>query len=145
MAQQTIEPTTALVGYQVREADGRTVVGEVEGVRPSGIRPSGIRPSGIRPSGIRPSCIRIHKIPGHPRRAGHLPAEAIADVERATDTIRLRDGIRLAAILDAPEPPAGDPEGWHMSGDWWADLLGHYGLFDAEGRGSEPFLHPDQK
>jgi len=130
MAQQTIEPTTALVGYQVREADGRTVVGEVEGVRPSGIRPSGIR---------------IHKIPGHPRRAGHLPAEAIADVERATDTIRLRDGIRLAAILDAPEPPAGDPEGWHMSGDWWADLLGHYGLFDAEGRGSEPFLHPDQK
>ena len=125
MATRSIEPTTALVGYQVREADGRTVMGEVEGVRPSGIR--------------------IHKIPGHPRRAGHLPAEAIADVERATDTIRLRDGIRLAAILDAPEPPAGDHEGWHMSGDWWADLLGHYGLFDAEGRGDEPFLHPDQK
>ena len=130
MAQQTIEPTTALVGYQVREADGRTVVGEVEGVRPSGIRPSGIR---------------IHKIPGHPRRAGHLPAEAIADVERATDTIRLRVEDRREADPVAPEPPAGDPEGWHMSGDWWADLLGHYGLFDAEGRGSEPFLHPDQK
>ena len=125
MAQQTIEPTTALVGYQVREADGRTVVGEVEGVRPSGIR--------------------IHKIPGHPRRAGHLPAEAIADVERATNTIRLREGIRLAAVLDAPEPPDGSREGWHLSGDRWADLLGHYGLFDAEGRGDEPFLHPDQK
>ena len=32
-----------------------------------------------------------------------------------------------------------------MSGGWWADLLGHSGLFDPEGRGSEPFLHPDQK
>jgi hypothetical protein len=125
MATRTIEPTTALVGYQVREADGRTVVGEVEGVRPSGIR--------------------IHKIPGHPRRAGHLPAEALAGVDRATDTVRLREGIRLSEIIDAPDPPPGDPEGWRMSGDWWADLLGHYGLFDAEGRGAEPFLHPDQK
>ena len=125
MTHGTIEPTTALVGYQVREADGRTVVGDVQGVRPSGIR--------------------IHKIPGHPRRAGHLPAEAIAHVDRATDTIRLREGIRLADILDAPAPPDDRPEGWHMSGGWWADLLGHYGLFDAEGRGSEPFLHPDQK
>ena len=125
MAPQTIEPTTALVGYQVREADGRTVVGDVEGVRPSGIR--------------------IHKIPGHLRRAGYLPAEAIAHVDRATNTIRLRDGIRLAEIMDAPAPPDDRPEGWHLSGDWWADLLGHYGLFAAEGRGSEPFLHPDQK
>ncbi len=125
MTRTTIEPTTALVGYQVREADGRTVVGEVDGVRPSGIR--------------------VHKIPRHRGHVGHLPAEAIATVDRATNTIRLVDGIRLAAILDAPEPPDVSREGWHLSGDWWADLLGHYGLFDAEGRGSEPFLHPDQK
>lgn len=125
MTRTTIEPTTALVGYQVREADGRTVVGEVDGVRPSGIR--------------------VHKIPHNRGRVGHLPAAAIATVDRATNTIRLVDGIRLAAILDAPEPPDTSREGWHLSGDWWADLLGHYGLFDAEGRGSEPFLHPDQK
>ncbi len=125
MTRTTIEPTTAMVGYQVREADGRTVVGEVDGVRPSGIR--------------------VHKIPHHRGRAGYLPAEAIATVDRATNTIRLGDGIRLAAILDAPDPPDPSREGWHLSGDWWADLLGHYGLFDAEGRGSEPFLHPDQK
>ena len=125
MTRTMIEPTTALVGYQVREADGRTVVGEVDGIRPSGLR--------------------IHKIPRHRGRVGYLPAEAIATVDRATNTIRLRDGIRLAAILDAPAPPHEGREDWHLSGDWWADLLGHYGLFDAEGRGSEPFLHPDQK
>ncbi len=125
MTHKTIEPTTALVGYQVREADGRTVVGEVDGVGPSGFR--------------------IHKIPHHRGRAGYLPAEAIATVNRATNTIRLVNEIRVAGILDAPEPPDGSREGWHLSGDWWADLLGHYGLFDAEGRGSEPFLHPDQK
>jgi len=125
MTHTMIEPTTALVGYQVREADGRTVIGEVDGVRPSGIR--------------------VHKIPRHRRREGYLPAQAIAAVDRATNTIRLREGIRLDAVLEAPEPPDGSREGWHLSGDWWADLLGHYGLFDAEGRGSEPFLHPDQK
>lgn len=125
MTHTTIEPTTAMVGYQVREADGRTVVGEVEGVRPSGLR--------------------IHKIPHHRRETGYLPAEAIATVDRATNTIGLVDGIALAAILEAPDPPDGSSEGWHLSGDWWADLLGHYGLFDPEGRGSEPFLHPDQK
>ncbi|MGE0027136.1 MAG: hypothetical protein AB7O78_05595 [Thermoleophilia bacterium] len=125
MTRTAIEPTTAMVGYQVREADGRTVAGEVDGVRPSGIR--------------------IHKIPHQRGRVGYVPVEAIATVDRATNTIRLRDGIRLAAILDAPEPPRGSGEDWHLSGDWWADLLGHYGLYDAEGRGSEPFLHPGQK
>jgi hypothetical protein len=125
MTQTMIEPTTAMVGYQVREADGRTVIGEVHDVRPSGIR--------------------VHKIPHHRRQEGYLPAAAIAAVDRATNTVRLREGIRLDGILDAPEPPDGSREGWHLSADWWADLLGHYGLFDAEGRGSEPFLHPDQK
>jgi hypothetical protein len=125
MTYTTIEPTTSMVGYQVREADGRTVVGEVEGVRRSGIR--------------------VHKIPHHRGHVGYLPAEAIATVDRVTNTIRLTDGIRLADILDAPEPPDASREGWHLSGDWWADLLGHYGLFDPEGRSSEPFLHPDQK
>ena len=121
----TIEPSTSMIGYQVREADGRTVVGEVDGVRPSGFR--------------------IHKIPHHRREHGYLPAEAIATVDRVTNTIRLVDGIPRAAILEAPEPPDGTGEDWHLSRDWWADLLGHYGLFDAEGRGSEPFLHPDQR
>ena len=125
MSSQTIELTTALVGYQAREADGRTVIGEIQGVRPNGVR--------------------IHKIPGHARHAGYLPAEAIERVERTTDTIVLRPGIGLAEVLDAPPPPDESPDGWHMSRDWWADLIGHYGLYDAEGRGSEPFLHPDQK
>lgn len=125
MTHTTIEPSTSMVGYQVREADGRTVVGEVDGVRPSGFR--------------------IHKIPHHRRATGYLPAAAIATVDRVTNTIRLVDGIRRDAILEAPDPPDGSPEAWHRSDDWWADLLGHYGLYDAEGRGSEPFLHPDQR
>ena len=48
-------------------------------------------------------------------------------------------------MLDAPPPPDERPDGWHASDDWWADLLGHYGLYDSEGKGSEPFLHADQK
>ena len=125
MTHTTIEPSTSMVGYQVREADGRTVVGEVDGVRPSGFR--------------------VHKIPHHRHEHGYLPAAAIATVDRVTNTIRLVDGIRRDAILEAPDPPDGSPEAWHRSDDWWADLLGHYGLYDAEGRGSEPFLHPDQR
>lgn len=115
---------TMVVGYQVRGADG-AVVGEVQGVRPRGLR--------------------LHKIPGHARHAGYLPAEAIARVDTAMDTIMLRTGITLDAILDAPAPPDEGPDSWHVSGDWWADLLGHYGLFEPEGRAGEPFLHADQK
>ena len=113
------------MGYQARTLDGTTVVGEVEGVRPTGVR--------------------IHKIPGHPGHAGYLPAEAIARIDEPTNTVFLVEGIGPEQVLDAPPPPDESPEGWHKSADWWADLLGHYGLFDSEGRGSEPFLHADQK
>lgn len=116
--------TTAVVGYQVRTAD-RTIVGEVQGVRPRGLR--------------------LHKIPGHARHSGYLPGEAIARVDSATDTVELRTGIQLEAILDAPAPPDEGLDSWHVSDDWWADLLGHYGLFEPEGRTNEPFLHADQK
>jgi hypothetical protein len=37
------------------------------------------------------------------------------------------------------------PDDWHTSDDWWADLLGHFGLFDAAGKGNEPLLHPAQR
>ena len=121
----TTTPSVRLVGYQTRIHDGTTVVGEIEGVRPKGVR--------------------IHKIPGHPGHAGYLPAEAIARIHEATNTVFLVEGIGPEQVLDAPPPPDESPEGWHKSADWWADLLGHYGLFDSEGRGSEPFLHPDQK
>lgn len=122
---ETLGLTTAVVGYQAREAGGGTVVGEVQGVRPRGVR--------------------IHKIPGHPRHHGYLPAEAIARIDRSTNTLFLTPGIGVAEVLDAPPPPDERPDGWHASDDWWADLLGHYGLYDSEGKGSEPFLHADQK
>jgi hypothetical protein len=114
-----------LVGYQVRTSGGATVVGEIEGVRPNGVR--------------------VHKIPDHPRRAGYLPAEAMATIDDATNTVLLVEGIDRAQVVDAPPPPDEAPDGWRKSDDWWADLLGHYGLFESEGRGSEPFLHADQK
>jgi len=120
-----IELTTSLVGYQARSADGRQSFGEIQGVRPRGVR--------------------IHKIPGNRRHAGYLPAEMIARVDSATDTVFLRPGIELSQVVDAPPPPDESLDGWHMSNDWWADLLGHYGLYDAEGRSSEPYLHPDQR
>ena len=121
----TLTPTIRLVGYQVRTSDGTTVIGEIEGVRPNGVR--------------------IHRIPGHAGHAGYLPASAIERIEEPTNTVVLVAGVDLGRVLDAPPPPDESPDGWHKSPDWWADLLGHYGLFDSEGRGSEPFLHPDQK
>lgn len=122
---RTAQIDVGIVGYQVRTADGTSVLGEVEGVREHGIR--------------------IHKIPGHARRAGYLPMGAIARIDPATNTINLTPGLDAARIVDAPPPPDESPDGWRKSGDWWADLLGHYGLFESEGRGSEPFLHPDQR
>lgn len=115
----------ALVGYQARTADGATVVGEIEGVRPHGVR--------------------IHKIPGHHGHAGYLPEAAIRLIHRPTNTVFLMPGIGVDQVVDAPPPPDESPDGWHKSSDWWADLLGHYGLFESEGRTSEPFLHADQR
>ena len=66
-------------------------------------------------------------------------------VDEATDTIFLAEGVTIEKVLDAPPPPDESADGWHKSNEWWADLLGHYGLYESEGRGSEPFLHPNQK
>lgn len=114
-----------VVGYQVRSADGSAVIGEIEGVRPRGIR--------------------IHKLTGHPHRAGYVPEEMIGTVEASTNTVLLAPGIGVEQVVEAPPPPDESPDGWHMSNEWWADLLGHYGLFAPEGRTSEPYLHADQK
>ena len=114
-----------VVGYQVRSTDGAAVIGEVEGVRPHGIR--------------------IHNLPGHRGRAGYLPDEMVGRVNRPANTLFLVAGIGVEQVVNAPPPPDESPDGWHKSTDWWADLLGHYGLFASEGRGSEPFLHPDQR
>lgn len=121
----TIAGSMKWVGYQARTSDGATVVGEIEGARPEGVR--------------------IHKIPGHAGHTGYLPASAIAGIEGSTNTVFLVSGVGLEQVLDAPPPPDESPDGWHKSADWWADLLGHYGLFDSEGRGNEPLLHADQK
>jgi hypothetical protein len=121
----TTELSIRLVGYQVRTMGGSEVVGEVEGVRAHGLR--------------------IHKIPGHPGSRGYLPAEAVTWVADATNTIFVAQGITADLVEGAPPPPYEDPEDWHKSDEWWADLLGHYGLFESEGRKSEPFLHPDQR
>jgi hypothetical protein len=115
------ELSIRLVGYQVRTLGQASVVGEVEAVRDRGLR--------------------IHKIPGHRARGGSLPAEAIAFVSHETNTIFLVEGIDAASILDAPPPPAAGGERWRKSEQWWADLLGHFGLDDAPGLGSGPFLH----
>jgi len=123
-SQTTASVDIRLVGYQVRDADGR-VLGEIEGVRPNGVR--------------------VHKILGHSGHAGYLPAAAFARVDNATNTVRLSLGISTAQIVDAPPPPDETPDGWHKSTEWWADLLGHYGLFESEGRKNEPLLHADQR
>jgi hypothetical protein len=117
-------PTVAIVGYQVRSADRKTVIGEIEGVRPRGVR--------------------LRKFPGHPGHFGYLPAEAINVVDEPTNTALLKSGITVTHILDAPHPPDERADAWHKSDEWWADLLGHFGLFESSGRGSEPYLHPDQ-
>jgi hypothetical protein len=120
-----VTPSIRMVGYQARAEGGATVIGEIEGVRPNGVR--------------------IHKIPGHARHAGYLPAAAIARIEDSTNTVFVVAGVGIAQVVDAPPPPDESPDGWHKSDDWWADLLGHYGLFDSAGMRSEPFLHPAQR
>jgi hypothetical protein len=109
----------------VRTADGARAVGEVEGVRPNGVR--------------------LHRLVGHPGHHGYLPVEALERIDAATNTIFLRTGIGVEEIVDAPPPPGEEADGWRKSPEWWADLLGHYGLYESEGRGSEPFLHPAQQ
>ena len=74
-----------------------------------------------------------------------MPALAISGVDHPTNTVILIPGIALARLVDAPPPPDQSPDGWHKGTDWSADLLGHYGLFESEGRSSEPFLNPDQR
>lgn len=121
---KTNELDIGLVGYQVRAADD-TVIGEIEGVRPAGVR--------------------VHKVPGHPSHVGYLPGAAFARIDGATNTVFLHPGPSIDRILDAPPPPEETRDGWHKSTEWWANLLGHYGLFESEGRKSEPILHPDQR
>jgi hypothetical protein len=70
---------------------------------------------------------------------------AVGRVDHRTNTIFLRTGITVETIAGAPPPPGTAPDAWRKSDDWWADLLGHYGLFESEGRGNEPLLHPDQR
>jgi hypothetical protein len=117
--------TTQVVGYQVRSAGGADVVGEVEGVRSRGMR--------------------VYRIPGHHGMRGYVPSEAVLWVAHGTNTIFLAEGITAEQVAGAPPPPDEGPDDWHKSGDWWADLLGHYGLFDSAGMRSEPFLHPAQR
>jgi len=114
-----------VVGYQVRTSGPSDVVGEVEGVRSRGLR--------------------LHKIPGHRGQRGYVPSEAVLWVSHGTDTIFLIEGIGADQVAGSPPPPDEGPDDWHKSADWWADLLGHYGLFDSSGKGSEPFLHPAQR
>jgi hypothetical protein len=122
----TRTPGISAVGHQVRTALGNDVVGVVEDVAAD--------------------CVRVHKIPGHPGRVGYVPEQAIEYVDPWTNTARLRAGIEVAQVLDAPRPTGASATGaCHKRTKWWSDLLGHYGLYASEGRASEPFLHPDQR
>lgn len=122
MATAPITPTLSMVGYEVRSSTAEPL-GEVEGIRSSGIR--------------------IHHIPNHSGHHGFVPAAAMATVDPALGRISLVAGIDREVIVDAPPPDGSDPDGWRKSEDWWANLLGHMGLFESEGRGSGPFLHHD--
>lgn len=95
-----------LVDLSVRAADG-TLIGEVEGVRPLGVR--------------------LHRIPGHPRRAGYLPGAAFAQTDEITKTLFLRPRLSIERILDAPLPPEDTRGRWRRSADWWAELANHSG------------------
>lgn len=110
----TVTPSMRVVGYEARASDGATVIGEIEGVRPKGVR--------------------LHKIPGLPGYTRYLPAEAIARIEEPSTTVFLVEGIGLEQVLDAPPPPDASLGGWHRSADWWAELLGYYGLVDSKER-----------
>lgn len=108
------------LGYVVRTHGNRAVVGEIEGVQARGVR--------------------LKNMPDHPGRHGHLPAEAIESADRRTRVATLRIGILPEAVIDAPAPPDDSADGWYTSAEWWADLLGHYGLYTASGRSSRPLL-----
>lgn len=108
------------LGYVVCTHGNRAVVGEIDGVQARGVR--------------------LRNLPGHPGRRGYLPAEAIESADRRTRVATLRIGILPDAVVEAPAPPDERDDGWFTSPDWWADLLGHYGLYTASGRRSRPLL-----
>ncbi|MFN8110383.1 MAG: hypothetical protein U0Y82_11155 [Thermoleophilia bacterium] len=118
----THAPDIRLVGYEVRTADGDHV-GLIEGVGADGMR--------------------LHHLADRPTAGGWVPLMAVDRVDHALDTVLLMPGVDMDVILAAPPRADTDPDGWHKSNDWWADMLGHLGLFESEGRGSGPFIHHD--
>ena len=84
--------------------------------------------------------LRLHRMPGFPRERGYVLAEAVSAIDDELDIVVLAAGVTPAWAALTPEP---DGEETRISGDDWADRLGLLGLFEAEGAGADPFLHPD--
>lgn len=106
-----------MVGYHAVNDDGEPL-GSVDGVGSAGLR--------------------LHRMPGFPGEHGYVPAGAVAGVDADTNTVLIRGVTPAWAVLTPPPPEAS-----RRSDDPWADRLGELGLFEPEGTGNEPFLHPD--
>jgi hypothetical protein len=83
--------------------------------------------------------LQLARMPGFPRQGGYVLAEAVSAIDDRLDVVVLAAGVTpaWAALTPAPEG-----EELRRSGDPWADRLGALGLWQAEGTGNEPFLHP---
>jgi len=84
--------------------------------------------------------LHLHRMPGFPGERGYVLAEAVSAIDDELDIVVLAAGVTPAWAALTPEPAG---EETRRSDDDWADRLGLLGLFEAEGTGSEPFLHPD--
>jgi hypothetical protein len=83
--------------------------------------------------------VHLHRMPGFPGERGYVLAEAVSAIDDELDVVVLAAGITPAWAALTPAP---DGEEVRRSDDPWADLLGGLGLYEAEGTGNEPFLHP---
>ena len=83
--------------------------------------------------------MRLHRMPGFAGERGYVLAEAVSAIDDELHVVVLAGVTPAWAALT----PAPDGEETRRSDDDWADRLGGMGLFEAEGTGNEPFLHPD--
>jgi hypothetical protein len=118
MATREALPMT-IVGFRAM-AEGGEALGVVDGVGRYGLH--------------------LHRMPGFRGEGGYVLAEAVSAIDDRLDVVVLAAGVTpaWAALTPAPEG-----EEIHRSRDGWADMLGRMGLFEVEGTGNEPFLHPD--
>jgi hypothetical protein len=89
--------------------------------------------------GVGRFATHLHRMPGFPGDRGYVLAEAVSAIDDELDVVVLAAGITHACAAPTPAP---DGEEVRRSEDASADLLGGLGLYETEGTGNEPFLHP---